>query len=67
MKIHDITPSHNPISIARDMVDLAPSCVAGFYVLLDKNDVLIYDGAGMKRKDLLWALERLKIELMGEV
>jgi S-ribosylhomocysteine lyase LuxS involved in autoinducer biosynthesis len=63
--IIDITPHHEPVSLARDMVDRAPGCSAGFYMLLD-GDELVYDGCGMTKKDILWALERTKLRILSD-
>jgi hypothetical protein len=61
-EVHDITPLHNPVSLARQMVKDAEDegSIAGFYILLNTDDSLTYQGAGVTSKDLLWALERMK-------
>jgi len=67
MDIPDITPDHNPVSLARDMVDKAPGCIAGFYCLVREDNAMAYDMAGLQRQDILWALERMKILLLRGV
>ena len=66
-KVVDITPNHDPMGLARDMVKAVEKegIVAGFYVLLTEEGDLIYDGAAYHKKDLLWALERTKQNLLG--
>ena len=64
MDIPDITPDHNPVKLAKVMMKKAPECVAGFYCLLTDDGGLIYDAAGIHRRDLLWALEKTRIELI---
>ena len=63
-EVLDITPAHEPIGIARQMVKHAIGAKAGLYVLMGDDDKLSWDMAGHCRKDLLWALERMKQELM---
>ncbi len=59
-EIIDITPEHSPLALARLMLEAAPDATAGFYCLIDKDDALNYEIAGMQRKDILWAIERMK-------
>lgn len=65
-ELHDITPNHSPVSIAKDMLKEAPKAVAGFYVLLFDDDTLIRQSCGNTKKEVLWALERCKNDLMRE-
>lgn len=67
-EVVDITPMQDPIGLARDMVVRAQTenCKAAFYMLVDEDDELIYDGCAEQRKELLWALERLKAILLAD-
>ena len=62
----DITPSHNPIGLARDMEKVAinTESVAGLYILIDKDGHLKYDACGNENQQVLWALEIMKFNLM---
>ena len=62
-QVTDITPSHNPVWLAREMVHRAPEAKAGIAILLNDGE-LWYDMAGFKRQDILWALQRMIHELM---
>jgi len=62
----NITPPHHPVALAHQMLHDAKEgkCVAGFYVLITHDDKMITDMAAIKKKDLLWALERAKAKLV---
>ena len=62
-EIADITPLHSPVALARDMEDAAKNATAGFYVLVNEDDSLTYEMAGMHRKDILWALVKMQKEI----
>ena len=62
----DITPKHEPIALAREMVERAPDCTACVCVLVRKNGSIWYDMAGRQRRDILWALQRMIHRLMEE-
>ena len=66
--VADITPEHNPLSLARDMIKLAedPECVAGFYMVSFDDGSMRSDGCCYKKKDLLWAIEKLKMRVLGK-
>lgn len=59
-KVFDITPNHEPVKLLRSLEKRAKESTAAFVVLLGKDDVLRYNGAGVTAKDLLWALEKMK-------
>lgn len=61
----DITPNHNPVKLAQTMVEKAPGAVAGFFILLDEDGGLYRDMNGMSERDILWALEKCKNELLN--
>ena len=63
-KLADITPPHDPVSIARDMLEKAPGCRAGLYVLIDADDRMHWEMCGHQRKDILWALQKMIHSLM---
>lgn len=65
-KIHDITQGHEPVALARDMLAKAPECKAGFAMLENPDGSLWFEGVGHRKKDLLWALERLKHDIITE-
>lgn len=65
-EVHDITPLHEPIGIAREMLERAPECTSGLAVLVQRNGKLWFDSAGHQRKDILWALEKMIYELMKD-
>ena len=60
----DITPDHDPISLARDMVELAPKAKAGLYVLVTEDGRIKYDMAGHERAYIMWALQRMVHDLI---
>ena len=62
-QVTDITPSHNPVWLAREMLHRAPEAKAGIAILLNDGE-LWYDMAGFQRRDILWALQRMIHELM---
>ena len=62
--IVDITPPHEPIGVARDMVKHAVGAKAGLYVLVSADDKVKWNMCGHSRRDILWALEVMKLELM---
>lgn len=62
--IADITPAHEPIAVAREMVVRAPGCTAGVCILVKPDGTLWYDMAGSQRCEVLWALNRLSHVLM---
>ncbi len=64
--IADITPAYEPVSMARGMVDRAPSATAGVCVLVNENGELWFDMCGHQKKDILWALHKMIHELMEE-
>ncbi len=66
MGISDITPKHDPLTLARDMVRVAPGCAAGLYVLIERDGKVTYDMAGHQRAFILWGLQRMMHELMSE-
>lgn len=63
-KIHDITPPHEPISVARNMIERAPAATAGIAVLIDPDGLIWWEMAGHAKKDILWALVKMQQELM---
>ena len=67
-EVHDITPMQDPIGLARDMEVRAQDkdFVAGFYLLMTEDGKLYYDGCSERRADLLWALERMKAEILAD-
>ena len=65
-KITDITPKHYPLSLAKQMVEKAPGCTAGFCFLVNKDNTIWYDGAGHTQETLLWVLQRMIFILMND-
>lgn len=63
--VTDITPKHFPIGVAKDMMELCPSAKAAVGIVVNKDDTLWYDMCGMQRKDILWALMKLMLEVLG--
>jgi len=64
--IKDITPEHHPVAMLRDSMPKAEQAVAGFVVLLDKDDTLYWESCGGTKKDLLWAIEQMRVRLMTD-
>ncbi len=62
----DITPPHLPIAVAKDMMERAPKAVAAVAALVEEDGTLWYDCAGYKRKDVLWALQKMIFEIMED-
>ncbi len=60
----DITNPVEPIALAREMVDRAPGCKAAVAILVRDNGSLWYDCSGHERAYILWALEKLKQDLL---
>ncbi len=65
-EVEDITPNHEPISLAREMVERAPGAAAGLCVLVREDGSVWYDMAGHQRADVLWALQRMIHTLMSD-
>lgn len=65
-EVSDITPHHEPISLAREMVERAPGAAAGVCVLVKPDGSIWYDMAGHHRADVMWALQRMVHTLMSE-
>ena len=63
-EVADITPAHEPIGLAREMVERAPGCVAAVCVLVREDGSMWYDSCGHHRMEVLWALEKLRHQLM---
>lgn len=63
-KVADITPRHEPIGLAREMVNRAPGTKAALAVLVREDGSLWYDMAGHERAYIMWALQRMVNELM---
>ena len=66
-KIHDITPKHEPVALLRCLEEDAKESVAAFVVLLKEDDEIQYEGVGVCAKDLLWAIEKMKLKLLGAI
>jgi len=67
MTITDISPVHKPIALIREaerVIQEDGDITAAFVLMIREDDSVWFDGAADKRKDLLWAMERLKFELM---
>lgn len=66
-EIADISPPHTPISLARGMVELArdPEATGAFAFIIRNDGSMWYDSAGYRCADLLWALERMKLEILS--
>jgi hypothetical protein len=62
--VADITPAHDPIAVARDMVERAPGCRAGVCVLVKADGNIWYDCAGRRSADVLWALNCMIHQIM---
>ncbi len=65
-EISDITPDHEPIALAKEMVERAPGCKAAVCVLVKADGKLWYDMSGHERAYIMWALQRLTHILMAE-
>ncbi len=64
--IADITPDHSPVACAKEMLRKAPGCKAGIFCLMLEDGSLDYDSSAFQTKDLLWALEAMKFDLMRD-
>lgn len=54
------------MSVARDMVELAPDARAGAYVLVHEDGKITYDMAGHERAYVLWGLQKMILLLMSD-
>ena len=68
MTIDDITPVHEPISLLRQALARAEdhpqqACVV---VLVDADEYMWSDICGHERMAVLWALEKMKAQLMED-
>lgn len=67
--IEDITPKHLPIGLAKDMLELAPRATAGAAVMIytdeDGDECLWFDMCGDAKRDILWALNKLQLTVLG--
>jgi hypothetical protein len=68
MSQDDITPAHMPIALLRAAEEQIEKeeVAAAFVLLLMEDDTIWFDGCSYKRKDLLWALDRMKHIIMTE-
>ncbi len=64
--IDDITPDHEPISVARDMVERAPGTKAALAVLVREDGSMWYETAGHEQAYVLWALQHMIHKLMND-
>lgn len=64
--VTDITPLHEPIALAREMVERAPDATAAVCILVKSDGSLWYDMSGHRRVDVMWALQRMIHVLMSE-
>lgn len=56
----------NPRNTIQTFMDHLPDTAqAVAIVALDSDGVLLMDNSGVAKKDLLWALEKMKLELMA--
>ena len=60
----DITNPVEPIALAREMVDRSIGCKAAIAVLVKEDGSLWYDCSGHEVAYILWALEKIKHDLM---
>lgn len=63
--IPDITPDFKPEKLLKGMLDSAKQSKAAIVILLDENNELIYQSCGVKRVDILWTIEKLKLQVLG--
>lgn len=62
----DITPSHEPIGLAREMVKRAPGTIAAIGVLVGVDGTMWRASCGHKSKEVLWALVAEILTLMED-
>ncbi len=62
--VADITPKHEPVGLAREMLELAPGTVAGAYVLVQEDGVILFDTCGHDNRSVLWGLQKMCHNLM---
>ena len=63
-EIADITPKHEPIAVARQMVERAPRAKAALAVLVGEDGSIWFDSAGHERAYVLWGLQKMIFKLM---
>lgn len=68
VEVTDITPLHDPVSLARVMGRKAQTgeFTAGFYILVRPDGTMDFDGCADQRMELVWALEKLKLMLLQD-
>ena len=64
--VEDITPDFEPIKLLRSVEERAKNSTAAFVVLMKEDGALFYDGCGVCSRDLLWALEKMKMRVIDE-
>lgn len=64
--VADITPDHEPVALAREMVERAPDAVAAFCVLVGKDGEIWRRACGHQKMEVVWACTRTIAELMSE-
>ena len=62
----DITDPAEPISLARGMVERAPGATAAVAILVRDDGTMWYDCCGHSRMEIVWALEKMKLQVLGE-
>jgi len=60
----DISPPHEPISLAREMVDEAPGTKAAVAILVREDGSIWYRSCGHECAYVMWALQSMIHELM---
>jgi len=65
--IPSIIPEHSPVALAEDMLQTAkePDAVGGFYMILFRDGEIKFDAAGNRNSDLIYALEKTKLMIIG--
>ena len=60
----DITPKHDPMGLAKEMVSRAPDAKVGIAVLIKKDGEMWFDCCGNDAAYVVYALERMKHQIM---
>lgn len=66
MQIPNIIPNFQPLSLLKANEKKAEESVGAFLVLVDKEGDLYYDGCGVTRENLIYALRKFEHEILSE-
>lgn len=65
-EVIELEPGRTPLTLAHEMVERAPGCKAGIYILVREDDGLAYEMVGSQKAAVMWGLQKLLHILMHQ-